>query len=313
MKTAKLVLTTLLIALGISIILMFISSCNPISFQRELQGKVVFSEGGLIIVELPEGLEQQPESFHYTNINASQPCWSPDGQKIVFADIDTKRAPSEYHFKIARSDGSKIEMLLDMGTTPSDYPSWSPDGKKIAFVAGNRIAYAGDRPHIGKLYVIDIDNPVPKKIVDISVSAGHPSWSPDSKRIIFASSDGVIMTVNLDGTDLRRITSGFAPSWSPDGEKIAFHDKGCIYIVDKNGENRKKVASNHSWYAPSRFDVGITWSPDGRFILYLSQGRIQYLISMTSTFIVRPCTDEYHGVIKLSTVTGLGRGSSWVK
>jgi Tol biopolymer transport system component len=57
----------------------------------------------------------------------------------------------------------------------------------------------------------------------------QPSWSPDSKRIAFASgfcydtcrTDIVIM--NADGSGAHFLTSGGEhPTWSPQGQKIAF-------------------------------------------------------------------------------------------
>jgi dipeptidyl aminopeptidase/acylaminoacyl peptidase len=52
-----------------------------------------------------------------------------------------------------------------------------------------------------------------------------PAVSPDGKRIAFARGGIGIMSMNLDGTGLRRLTSNSRdsyPAWSPDSQRVAF-------------------------------------------------------------------------------------------
>jgi Tol biopolymer transport system component len=46
---------------------------------------------------------------------------------------------------------------------------------------------------------------------------GNPTWSPDSKKLAFSTSNGSIYTVNLDGSGMKRISgpgSDINPAWS---------------------------------------------------------------------------------------------------
>ncbi|MFQ6118135.1 MAG: TolB family protein, partial [Candidatus Bipolaricaulia bacterium] len=72
-----------------------------------------------------------------------------------------------------------------------------------------------------------------------------------------------IYTMNPDGSDLRRLTSGTgnneAPSWSPDGRHIAFSSDRSgipqIYIMRADGSGQRPVTRlAGGGYAPS-------WSP----------------------------------------------------
>jgi TolB protein len=67
-----------------------------------------------------------------------------------------------------------------------------------------------------------------------------PAWSPDGRRIAFASErDGnaEIYVVNADGTGQRNLTRdpGYEgdPAWSPDGRKIAFTSgsRSCAFSL----------------------------------------------------------------------------------
>jgi TolB protein len=59
---------------------------------------------------------------------------------------------------------------------------------------------------------------------------GWPAWSPDGKKIAFASNRGnqnyQIYTMNPDGSDVRLVAAtegrGTAPKWSPDAKTIYF-------------------------------------------------------------------------------------------
>jgi Tol biopolymer transport system component len=98
-----------------------------------------------------------------------------------------------------------------------------------------------------------------------------PAWSPDGKRVAFASDrEGNldIWVQALGDAEPTRLTSSPArdsePDWSPDGQWIAFRsdrDGGGVFIVRADGGPETRVAS---------FGSRPRWSPSGASILFAS-------------------------------------------
>jgi len=75
---------------------------------------------------------------------------------------------------------------------------------------------------------------------------------------------GPFYTINVDGSDLQRITNGIDPVWSPDGEQIAFvrwEDPRGVWVVNADGSNAHRVFDWSETRYPS-------WSPDGQSIVF---------------------------------------------
>jgi hypothetical protein len=81
------------------------------------------------------------------------------------------------------------------------------------------------------------------------------------------SMGGDIYTINVDGSNLRRIADGMDPVWSPSGEQIAFarwQDLRGVWVANADGSGGQRVFDwNESRY-PS-------WSPSGEEIVFTRQ------------------------------------------
>ncbi len=60
-------------------------------------------------------------------------------------------------------------------------PAWSPDGQKVALVS--------DENDFQAIYVMNPDGTGMSRLTDKDSHTIHPNWSPDSKKIIYCSSD----------------------------------------------------------------------------------------------------------------------------
>lgn len=145
-------------------------------------------------------------------------------------------------------------------------PSMSPDGAQIAYVAKMN----DNDLHV---YLSNSDGSQEQEL--LSEVTGDPFWSPDGKKLAFATmEDGdweiaVMDMVTEEVTYLTKNTSyDGRPRWSPDGTKILFDSDRDgdweIYVMDADGQNVRAITENSSG------DWGANWSPDGQWIVYSS-------------------------------------------
>ena len=92
----------------------------------------------------------------------------------------------------------------------------------------------------------------------------------DNGKIAFTSNrDGewAIYIMDGDGGNPYKLTDGGLPAWLPNSEKIGYVHDGDIWVIDREGTNRRNVTKG-------RFEETILfpdWSPDGEEIAYWSR------------------------------------------
>ena len=96
----------------------------------------------------------------------------------------------------------------------------------------------------------------------------EPTWSPDGHWLAFTlgfmdEGDDEIYLINVDGSDLQRITYDDYGSnylaWSPDGQEIAFTTPE-LYILNLSDGSSRRIGET------LQETGGLAWSPDGEQI-----------------------------------------------
>src|SRR5262249_55360375 len=105
-------------------------------------------------------------------------------------------------------------------------PTWSPDGRNIAFDFRAKTSEGQIRADV---YVIDIFEKVPRKLITDTPGAFNPSWSHDGQWIYFAGGNDDaagerIYRVRPQGGKSEVLTAarGYWPLESPDGQTVYF-------------------------------------------------------------------------------------------
>lgn len=120
----------------------------------------------------------------------------------------------------------------------------------------------------GEIYTMDIDDTSIKRVTRTLQGAFSPDWSPDGKRIVYTTNDGLFIT-NRDGTGNVQVgkSRGGEPSWSSDGERIIFFSSCNLFVVNIDGSNERELS-----YEKGEFDIcswSPDWSPDGKRVVFL--------------------------------------------
>ncbi len=206
------------------------------------------------------------------------------GGKYLWPIYDT------YDIFVADLDGKIKEQLTNTPGYDAE-ATVSPKGDKIVFTSTRN----GDLD----LYIMDVKT---KKVTQVTKEIGYDGgafFSPDGKKLVFRASrpktdeekkeyldylkQGLvaptameIFTCNIDGSDLKQITTlgkaNWAPFYHPSGKKIIFssNSKGSrgfsfnLFMVNEDGSGLEQITYDQV------FDSFPMFSPDGKKIIFSS-------------------------------------------
>jgi dipeptidyl aminopeptidase/acylaminoacyl peptidase len=203
-----------------------------------------------------------------------EPCFSPDGRKIVASYRPGKDAPIGDLALLDLNTG-ELEVILKGGRYVR--PDWSPDG--------GWIAYQNDESGFRGIWLVRPDGSGNHRL-DISDWSYKPAWGPNSERIYFPMENpkakrldaayyvlngGKVVTLHhAENFDHRAVLPG------PGGGEVAlnlfndeYHSSEVILaFVGADGGDLRIV-----WYgAFSELGWPVDWSPGGNYVLVCYYG-----------------------------------------
>ncbi|MDP1677718.1 MAG: M28 family peptidase [Bacteroidota bacterium] len=202
---------------------------------------------------------------------------SPDGKHIVF----TSSRDGDLELYIMDADGKNVRRLTnDKGYDGGAF--FSADGKKIVYRAHHPLDSAkikeGEdllkqelvKPSQMELFTINVDGSEKNQLTHNGAANFAPFFTPDGKKIIFASNvndpkgyNFDLFLIDLHGKNIEQVTfnSGFDgfPMFSPDGKKLVFvssrdaksRHEFNIFLADWVPDSSVAYAKSHVDYLAS--------------------------------------------------------------
>jgi Tol biopolymer transport system component len=194
------------------------------------------------------------------------PDLSPDGRRLTWSNFVREDAPNGWRIVVADADGSNLRTLVK-APGAAQYPRFSPDGTEILFrtAADGSGSAAAD----ASFFIMSSDGSNLREVPGAAeLKPWRANWGSDGRHIVIDSwasatygpLDRGLWVLDLQDGSRRSLGIGAEPAWSPDGKQIAFARNDGLWIVDRDGLDRRLLVPGHCG-DPS-------WSPDGALLTY---------------------------------------------
>ncbi len=239
-------------------------------------GTVVFEQAGYV-----HELDPKSGKSKIVNINATgdfpwmMPNWEDVSNRLTNMALSPtgKRVVVEARGEIFTipADKGDVRNLTHSSASAERDPAWSPDGKFVS--------YFSDKSGEYKLVIEAQDGLTPPREIALAKPTHYytPSWSPDSKKLLFTDTNLKVWVLDL-ATEQAKIVGDdpwmvpqrtLNPVWSPDSKWVAYSSRlrslyHAIFISNvETGEKRQVTDGLADAVWP-------TWDASGKYLWFLA-------------------------------------------
>ena len=207
--------------------------------------------------------------------------WLPDSQSFVFFD-NSAGSLALFHYVLATGERRQLT------TAPAGFvdrePKVSPDGKSIAFVRTTRGQWFGGASR-ATLFVVPIAGGDSVRMDDWVGRVGSPSWTPDSREILYLRSEGsnlkafrvaakggkAVPADGLPSSVYQLSTSGFRPGGTLRVAIVDARSDVGLRMIDLQGRpSNGRLSAWTAFNDSTRLDWPGRFSRDGTRVAFTS-------------------------------------------
>jgi Tol biopolymer transport system component len=238
------------------------------------------ADRGVMVVEVstaptfkfgkPKLLFRPPEAVPVTAELASV---SRDGQRVVIA---VPHAPTLQQITVFDRQGNVLSKVGEPGNYRN--PALSPDGTRVAVM--RNVPRTGNED----IWTFDVASGKGTPVTNDTFPEDSPIWSPDGSQVAYVSYSwrqtfASIYRKAWDGTGNEEQLYQYTPGaglvltdWSAEGRFLTFHDgcSGVLHVVPLSGDQQALERKAIEWLREEYDVAGARFSPDSRFMAYLS-------------------------------------------
>jgi Tol biopolymer transport system component len=201
--------------------------------------------------------------------------WCPDSRCVVATD-SAGDGKADAIFSIAIGSGEKRQLTHPNGLVADADPSISPDGRYLVFRRDTT-------PFSGAIYLLTLKGGAPdgdSLRLTPTLSAGRPTWMPDSREILFAARGALWRLSTSQGRPPTRLAFVGQDGSSPVVSRTSDGRHRLLYVRSFSDRNIWRVATSEASAGPpsvaelaigsTRSDSIPNLSPDERRLAFVS-------------------------------------------
>ena len=276
-------------------------------------GAVVFEQAGRIhLLDPSNGRSRVIDIVATGDFPWMMPKWEDVSSRVTNMAISPtgRRAVVEARGEIFTipADKGDVRNITRSSGAADRAPAWSPDG--------NFVSYFSDRSGEYKLVIAPQDGITPPREIEFANPKHYytPSWSPDSKKILFTDTDLKVWVVDVASGAAKVVGSDpwmvpqrtLNPVWSPDSKWVAYASRlrsmyHAVFV------SNVETGATHQVTDPMAAAVWPAWDASGKYLWFLASrdfGLASQWLDMTSYD--RPVTyGLYFAILKKGDPTPL--------